>query len=30
MKPTVSANLPSDVQPDPIDLGKFELSTKKK
>ena len=29
MKPTVSANSPSDLQPDPIDLGKFELLTKK-
>lgn len=25
MKPTVSANSPSDLQPDPIDLGKLEL-----
>lgn len=30
MKPTASANPPSDLQPDPIDLGKFELLTKKK
>jgi hypothetical protein len=28
MKPIVSANSPSDLQPDPIDLGKFELSRK--
>lgn len=28
MKPTVSANSPSDLQPDPIDLGKLELQWK--